>query len=183
MSDRWVASASPIGMLTRPKLMDPFQIVRMSRHLDCSGTGRFRSASGLPFPTKLIGAVASETRALPLPTAEPTRERRTIPRLWLDAVAKDRPSPAYLTEESDGWRQHSSAEAATAVDELAHGLLALGVRKGDAFAILGSTRLEWALFDFALGLVGGVTAPIYANSSPQDCAHVIEHSVAVGILV
>ena len=28
-SCRWVASASPMGMLTRPKLMDPFQIVRM----------------------------------------------------------------------------------------------------------------------------------------------------------
>src|SRR5581483_1469851 len=26
---RWVASASPIGMLTRPKLIDPFQIVLM----------------------------------------------------------------------------------------------------------------------------------------------------------
>src|SRR5207237_558596 len=107
----------------------------------------------------------------------------TIPRLWLDGVAKDRPTPAYLTEEAKGWREHSWAECATAVDELAHGLLALGVRKGDAFAILGSTRLEWALFDFALALVGGVTAPIYANSSPKDCAHVIEHSEAVGILV
>ena len=82
-----------------------------------------------------------------------------------------------------GWREVSRAEAAEAVDELAHGLLALGVRKGDAFAILGSTRLEWALFDFALALVGGVTAPIYANSSMKDCAYVVEHSEAVGILV
>ena len=98
-------------------------------------------------------------------------------------MAKDRPTAAYLTEEADGWREHSWAEAATAVDELAHGLLALGVRKSDAFAILGSTRLEWVLFDFALALVGGVTAPIYANSSPKDCAHVVEHSEAVGILV
>src|SRR4029453_6668544 len=39
------------------------------------------------------------------------------------------------------------------------------------------------LFDFALGLVGAVGAPIYANSSPRDCAYVIDHSVAVGILV
>ena len=66
--------------------------------------------------------------------------------------------------------------------ELGHGLLALGVRKGDAFAILASTRLEWALFDFALALVGAVGAPIYMNSSPKDVAHVVEHSDAVGIL-
>src|SRR5204863_8897697 len=125
----------------------------------------------------------SEITTRPLPAASPLGERRTIPRLWLDGVAKDRPTAAYLTEEADGWREHSWAEAATAVDELAHGLLALGVQRGDAFAILGSTRLEWVIFDFALALVGGVTAPIYANSSPKDCAHVVEHSEAVGILV
>src|SRR5437868_4320193 len=52
--------------------------------------------------------------------------------MWLDGAAKARPTPAYLSEEADGWREHSWAEAATAVDELAHGLLALGVKKGDA---------------------------------------------------
>ena len=76
---------------------------------------------------------------------------RTIGRLWRDAVAKQRPAPAYLVETDDGWREISWTEAATAVDELANGLLALGIRKGDAFAILAATRLEWALFDFALG--------------------------------
>jgi hypothetical protein len=69
------------------------------------------------------------------------------------------------------------------VDDLANGLLALGVAKGDVVAILGSTSLEWCLFDFALGLIGAVGAPIYANSSARDCAHVIGHSDAIGVLV
>jgi long-chain acyl-CoA synthetase len=69
------------------------------------------------------------------------------------------------------------------VDELASGLLALGVRKGDAFGILAQTSLEWALFDYALGLIGAVGAAIYANSSPKDCCYVLEHSDAVGVLV
>ena len=107
---------------------------------------------------------------------------RTIARLWQDALGRGWRNPAYLVQDEDGWREVSWDEAARAVDEIAHGLLALGVRKGDAFAILGSTRLEWALFDFALGLIGAVGAPIYANSSPKDCAYVIEHSEAVGIL-
>jgi long-chain acyl-CoA synthetase len=127
--------------------------------------------------------LASETRTRPYPAVGVTRDQRTIGRLWLEGVARDRATPAYLAEGRDGWREVSWAEAATAVDELAHGLLALGLRKGDAFAILGSTRVEWALFDFALALVGGVTAPIYANSSPKDCAYIVEHSDAIGILV
>ena len=58
-----------------------------------------------------------------------------------------------------------------------------GSKKGDAFAILASTSLEWCLFDFALGLVGAVGAPVYANSSPHDCAYVLDHSESVGVLV
>jgi long-chain acyl-CoA synthetase len=107
---------------------------------------------------------------------------RTIPRLWQDAVARDPAGTAYLVEEAGGWRPVSWAEAGRVVDELAHGLLALGVRKGDAFGILASTRVEWVLFDFALSLVGAVTAPIYMNSSPRDAAYVIEHSEAIGVL-
>jgi long-chain acyl-CoA synthetase len=107
---------------------------------------------------------------------------RTIPHLWQDAVARDPLGTAYLVEEADGWRPVSWAEAARAVDELAHGLLALGVRKGDAFGILASTRIEWVLFDFALSLVGAVTAPVYMNSSERDAAYVLEHSEAIGVL-
>src|SRR4029453_7793887 len=97
-------------------------------------------------------AVAVETRA-PAEDAQPLRPARTIARLWQDGVAQNRQAPAYLVQDGDRWREISWQEAAETVDELAHGLLALGVRKGDAFAILASTRLEWALFDFALGLI------------------------------
>jgi long-chain acyl-CoA synthetase len=125
--------------------------------------------------------VATETRTLP-EEAKPSGQTRTIARLWRDAVGRRWPSPAYLVQDGETWREVSWEEAATTVDELAHGLLALGIRKGDAFAILASTRLEWVLLDFALGLIGAVGAPIYMNSSPKDCAYVIEHSDAIGVL-
>ena len=115
-------------------------------------------------------------------TATTATGTRTIARLWQDAVARGLESPAYLVQEGEEWRPVSWAEAGQAVDEIAHGLLALGVRKGDAFAILASTRLEWVLFDFALGLIGAVGAPIYMNNSPKDAAYVAEHSEAVGVL-
>jgi long-chain acyl-CoA synthetase len=110
-------------------------------------------------------------------------EGNTIGRLWLDAVAAERTTPAYLVERDGGWEEVSWHEAAAAVDELANGLLALGVRKGDAFAILARTRLEWALFDFALGLIGAVGAAIYPNNSPKDTTFILDHSEAVGVLV
>jgi long-chain acyl-CoA synthetase len=108
---------------------------------------------------------------------------RTIANLWRDAVAAGHQDPAYLQLVDGEWRQVGRAEAAEAVEELANGLLALGARKGDAVALLARTTLEWALFDFALGLVGAVGAPIYASSSPRDVQYVLEHSRAVAVLV
>ena len=108
---------------------------------------------------------------------------RTIANLWRDAVAAAHPDPAYLHEVDGEWQEVTWAEAAQAVEEIANGLLALGIRKGDSFAILARTYLEWSLFDFALALVGAVGAPIYASSSPRDVQHVLEHSECVGVLV
>jgi len=106
---------------------------------------------------------------------------RTIPRLWREAAARNS-GTAYLVEEADGWREVSWDEAAGRVDLLANGLLARGVRKGDAFGLLARNTLEWALLDFALAHVGAVGAAIYANSSPRDAQYVLEHSEAVGVV-
>ena len=108
---------------------------------------------------------------------------RTIWSLWQNALAENRSNPAYLVEEDGGWREVSQQEAATAVTELAHGLLALGVEKGDSFGILARTRLEWVLLDFALAQIGAVAAPIYPSSTATEACYILEHSNVVGCLV
>ena len=110
------------------------------------------------------------------------KQKRTIERLWRDAAAAGRQTPAYLVQHGDEWRELSWSEAAGRVEGYANGLLSLGVRKGDAFAILGSSRVEWALFDFALGAIGAIAAPIYANSSTKDAGYILDHSESVGVL-
>jgi long-chain acyl-CoA synthetase len=107
---------------------------------------------------------------------------RTIPALWQSAISAGRTDPAYLVHGESGWEPVSWEEAARRVDELAHGFLALGLRKGDVFAILGNTRLEWALVNFALARIGVVVIPVYPTSSPTDCAYVLGHSDATGII-
>ena len=108
---------------------------------------------------------------------------RTIWSLWQDALAEERTNPAYLVEEEGGWREVTQAESAEAVDELAHGLLALGVKKGDSFGMLARTRLEWVLLDFALAQIGVVPAPIYPSAAAAECRYILEHSNVVGCFV
>jgi long-chain acyl-CoA synthetase len=107
---------------------------------------------------------------------------KTIANLW--RRADGRTGTAYQVEQADGqWRDVSWEEARAAVDEIANGLLALGVGKGDAFGILGRTKLEWVLFDFALGSIGAIGAGIYPSLPGKDCAYILDHSDAVGVLV
>jgi long-chain acyl-CoA synthetase len=109
-------------------------------------------------------------------------QARTIGRLWLDAVAANRSTPAYVVERDGVWQPESWRDAERSVEELANGLLASGVRKGEAVAIVGQTTIEWALFDFALALIGAIGAPVYANSSARDAQYVVTHSEAVAAL-
>src|SRR5256885_15483906 len=118
------------------------------------------------------------------PDQRPPADNRTIVTLWRDAVSANRTGAAYLAETEPGqWREVSWNEAARTVDELAHGLLSRGIGKGDAFGIVSRTRLEWTLFDFALALVGGITAPVYPSSPASEVAYGLRHSQAVGALV
>jgi long-chain acyl-CoA synthetase len=108
--------------------------------------------------------------------------RRTIARLWHDAVAGDRAQPAYLVETEDGWREVSWTDADERVRAYANGLLARGVQKGENFAILARNSREWALMDFALARIGVVSVPVYASSAPRDVQYLLEHSEAVGVI-
>jgi len=117
------------------------------------------------------------------PDTRPPSARRTIARLWQDAVVRDatHDRPAYLVEDGDAWRAVSRAEADELVRAYANGLLARGVGKGDAFALLARNSLEWALLDFALASIGAVGIPVYASSSPRDVGYLLAHSEAIGI--
>src|SRR5947209_7192865 len=106
-------------------------------------------------------------------------ERRTAPELWRDAVRDAPDEPAYLEERADGWAPVSWEEAAERVDDLAHGLLARGLRHGDRVAVLSRTRLEWILLDWALMSIGAVVVGLYPTSSAKECEYVLAHCEAV----
>jgi long-chain acyl-CoA synthetase len=70
-----------------------------------------------------------------------------------------------------------------AAREIAGGLAAVGVRRGDPVCLLCQTRLEWILCDVAILLCGGATVPIYASSTSEQCAFIIRDSGAKVVIV
>jgi long-chain acyl-CoA synthetase len=106
-------------------------------------------------------------------------ESRTAPELWRDAVRNAPPEPAYLEETAEGWQPVQWNEAAERIEELAHGLLARGVRHGDRVAVLSRTRLEWILLDWAAMSIGAVVVGLYPTSSAKECEYILGHCEAV----
>lgn len=96
------------------------------------------------------------------------------------AHERDDPDLVIFQRLIDGvWTDVTSAQAATQIRSAAQGLIAQGVQAGDRVAIFSATRYEWAILDFAILAVGGVTVPIYETSSAEQVRWVLQDSGAV----
>ncbi len=74
------------------------------------------------------------------------------------------------------WVDVSWNEVATAVREIAAGLIADGLAPGAKVAILSGTRPEWVDADLGIYASGGVTVPIYQSNLPHECGYIIANS-------
>ena len=102
----------------------------------------------------------------------------------LSATAAQRFGPQLAARYlADGeWRELTYAEVGEAIDELALGLIDLGIQSGDRVGILAGTRLEWTLASLAISAVGGVIVPVYQTNSPKECAWVVGNSGARAVI-
>jgi long-chain acyl-CoA synthetase len=106
---------------------------------------------------------------------------RTLANLAEDAAARH--SGAALRHKTErGWEDISYAQVRTAATEIAKGLIALGIERGDRVSILGNTRPEWTLCDLGALAAGATVAPIYQTNSPEECRYVLTHSEARVVL-
>jgi long-chain acyl-CoA synthetase len=79
----------------------------------------------------------------------------------------------------DNWVSLDWTRTRERVDELAAGLLALGLAREERVAIVSSTRIEWILADYAINCAGGATTTIYPNTQGADFSHIVVDSGSV----
>lgn len=74
------------------------------------------------------------------------------------------------------WVDVTTIEFYQQVLACAKGLIALGIRRGDAVAIFSPTRYEWTVLDFALITIGAVSVPIYETDAASQVVHICNDS-------
>jgi len=111
------------------------------------------------------------------PVAERITGATTLGRMVLSTQERGE-DVALRSPAPGGERTVTYAQLGEGSRELALGLIALGIERGDVVSILCSTRAEWTLCELGAVCAGAVVAPIYHTNSPAECAHVLADSQA-----
>ena len=77
-----------------------------------------------------------------------------------------------------GAERYTFAEVRERVDEVARGLIALGVKPGDHVALWLMNRPEWIFSMFALARIGAVQVPVNTRFRTHDLAYLLKQSDA-----
>jgi long-chain acyl-CoA synthetase len=89
---------------------------------------------------------------------------------------------AVSYKRGEEWQELTYAQAGKAIEEVALGLVSLGIEPGDRVCILANTRIEWTLASFGISAAGGVVVPIYPTNSPKECEWVAGNSSAKAVV-
>ena len=68
------------------------------------------------------------------------------------------------------------------VNEIADGLITLGVRPGDRVALLAEIRPEWTICDLAIASIGAICVPVRPTSSAEEIAGVLGGAEARAVI-
>ncbi|MCL4745676.1 MAG: long-chain fatty acid--CoA ligase [Burkholderiaceae bacterium] len=107
----------------------------------------------------------------------------TLPAVFWNAVER-RADKVWLREKHLGiWRSWSWTQVGEAVREIAHGLIAIELGRGETVSILANTTVEWVLADLAALSCGGVSSGIYPTDAESQVQYLCEDSRTVILFV
>ena len=113
-------------------------------------------------------------------------EERNWPNLaamFFDQAARHGKKPFLWAKRNGAYQPIDWAETATRVSDLARGLRALGVKRGDRVALVSENRPEWAIADLAIMSAGAITVPAYTTHTTDDHRYLLDNCGATAVIV
>ena len=95
----------------------------------------------------------------------------------LERILTELPRPDALGgKNGNDWYVYSTAEYVEKSHQLALGLMALGLKKGDKVATVTNNRPEWNFADMGMAMTGIVHVPIYPTIGEEEYSYILEHA-------
>ena len=109
------------------------------------------------------------------PTSYPT-PAVSLARMFYDRVEAMPDQEAFRFLADEAWQSVTWHQTKEAVQAIAAGLLALGIRPEDRVAIASATRYEWLLADLAIICAGAATTAVYPSTRSEDVLYILTDS-------
>ncbi|MEM7643162.1 MAG: AMP-binding protein [Pseudomonadota bacterium] len=103
---------------------------------------------------------------------------RTLPEYLDRNAAKFGNAPAYREKEFGIWQEWTWTEARDEIEEVARGLIAMGIEIGEHVAVIGRNRPELYMAMVAAQCAGAIPVPLYQDAVGEEIAYVLGHCSA-----
>ncbi|WP_319592165.1 long-chain fatty acid--CoA ligase [uncultured Draconibacterium sp.] len=95
----------------------------------------------------------------------------------LERALKEFPREDAIAGKKDGkWYTYSTEEYFKKSQQLAIGMMALGLKRGDKVATVTTNRPEWNIADMGLAMAGIVHVPIYPTLGDDEYKYILKHA-------
>lgn len=122
--------------------------------------------------------MASVTSAKIVMSNSAGAETSSVPALCLAATVKHGKADALNHKVGGEWINTSAATFAERVRNVALGLAARGIKRGDRVALLSENRPEWSIVDLAILSLGAINVPIYTTQAVDQIRYILTDSGA-----
>ncbi|MEM9104933.1 MAG: AMP-binding protein, partial [Pseudomonadota bacterium] len=100
----------------------------------------------------------------------------TLPKLFLQRCNELGERTSHREKDLGIWLSYSWRDFLEHSRLIAHGLLSLGLKRGEVVSILSEDNKEWVYCDLAVQSVGGVASGVYTTDSSSQLAYLINDS-------
>jgi long-chain acyl-CoA synthetase len=100
----------------------------------------------------------------------------SVAHMFLNRVAATPHAEAFRYPQDHSWESVTWQQVGERVDNIAGGLILLGIAPEDRVALASSTRYEWVLVDFAVMCAGAATTTVYPTTNASDVAYITANS-------
>ena len=114
------------------------------------------------------------------------KHNKTIPELYTfltEEFGREMKRPVMMRKVEGEYKGITYSEFKAETDDLAYGLTALGIKKGDKIAIISENRPEWVYSDMAILALGAIDVPMYPSLTASSIEFILNNSESKGVVL
>ena len=93
---------------------------------------------------------------------------KTISQMFYQSMNKSLDEKIMFYKDGRNWKGLTGRDALSIVEKISFSLYTHGIRYQDKVAILSNTSYKWALCDYGIISMGGVTTTVYPSLLPNQ---------------